>query len=50
MIGWHPCVCGGHSYAYCREDKDGCGRTTYDPPIVEGTCADPSFGYSERDY
>jgi hypothetical protein len=36
--------CGGHAYAYCREDKGGCGETTYDPPIVD-TCRRVSFGY-----
>jgi hypothetical protein len=44
LHGWSPCKCGGHAYAYCREDKGGCGETTYDPPIV-GTCRRGSFGY-----
>ena len=45
LIGWQPCRCGGHTYAYCRKDKDGCGKTTYDPPMRDDTCRRVSFGY-----
>jgi len=31
-------------YAYCRADKQGCGETTYIPPMGE-TCRRVSFGY-----
>ena len=44
LYGFEPCKCGGHTYAYCREDKGGCGETTYDPPVAE-TCRRVSFGY-----
>ena len=44
LHGWSPCKCSGHAYAYCREDKGGCGDTTYNPPIGE-TCRRVSFGY-----
>jgi hypothetical protein len=45
LIGWHPCRCGGHGYAYCRKSKGGCGQTTYDPPMQDGTCRRVSFGF-----
>jgi hypothetical protein len=37
-------------YYFCRDDKQGCGKTTYDPPLVEGECCGPAFGYSGREY
>jgi hypothetical protein len=45
LIGFTPCRCGGHMYAYCREDAGGCGETTYDPPVSDETCRRVSFGY-----
>jgi hypothetical protein len=45
LYGFTPCRCGGHRYAYCREDKGGCGRTTYDPPMRDDACRRVSFGY-----
>ena len=44
LFGFEPCKCGGHKYAYCREDKQGCGETTYIPPMGQ-TCRPVSFGY-----
>jgi hypothetical protein len=46
LSGWTPCICGGHGYAWHRDDKPGgCGYTTYDPPILDETCRAVSFGY-----
>jgi hypothetical protein len=48
LIGWHPCQCGGHAYAFCRVDKGGCGETTYKPPMNPDTCRDAPVGFSGR--
>jgi hypothetical protein len=46
LYGWSPCRCGGHAYAFCRDDKPGgCGHMTYNPPIRPETCPHASFGY-----
>jgi len=46
LIGYSPCRCGGHHYAWHRDDKPGgCGATTYDPPVSDETCRRVSFGY-----
>jgi hypothetical protein len=45
LFGFQPCKCGGHMYAYCREDKGGCGETTYSPPVTDETCRRIGFGY-----
>jgi hypothetical protein len=45
LIGWRPCRCGGHRYAYWRKHNGGCGKTTYDPPMQDDTCRPVSFGY-----
>ena len=44
LFGFEPCKCGGHMYAYSREDKQGCGATTYIPPM-RATCRRIRFGY-----
>lgn len=46
LIGWHPCLCGGHQTRFCRADTGGCGHTHYDPPINPDRCIEPGFGFS----
>ena len=50
LHGWSPCKCGGHAYAYCREDTSGCGMTTCSPRVDrEKTCRRINFGYEGTD-
>jgi hypothetical protein len=50
LFGFTPCQCGGHAYAWCRDDdgREGCGHTTYSPPVDDETCRRVSFGYEGR--
>jgi hypothetical protein len=48
LVGWQPCICGGHRYVYCREDTGGCGEYSYRPPKSEETCQPVAFGYDSR--
>lgn len=46
LVGWHPCLCGGHRTRYCREDTGGCGHESYDPPLDERTCRTVRQGFT----
>lgn len=46
LVGWRPCLCGGHRTTYCRADNGGCGTTRFDPEIdPDRGCAEPGFGF-----
>lgn len=46
LMGWHPCLCGGHNTRTCRDDNGGCGYEVYVPPLVEGRCRAPRQGFT----
>ena len=46
LMGWHPCLCGGHQTRYCRDDNGGCGHELFVPPLVQGRCRPPTQGFT----